>query len=357
MRLPRLFAGLALASCTFGCTNASASLMPHLTTAADATPQSPTEAPATTGLKTYPLADGEPWVVFEGYETGAPTKSIFLARPDGSGAHTIAKDAPGEHLGPVWSPDGRRIAFVARDETTPSHDGIWLVDADGSNAARLFDPRLPCPDGAFWPAWSPDGTKLSITCYVAGDSTLQVVDIATLAMTQVVSVKWPEFFNNPASWSPDGASLAFDVLHWDPTNSFIDGSLIDVVPSVGGNARPLTDGSSFASWPDWSPTGNRISYNTYTLGDMDTIPSVAQLLTIKSDGTDRSQLTAMTEIALRLGQARWSSDGLTLVTTLAHGNPKDWVEIAFVSASTGSVTTPATSMLGARADLRPGSHP
>ena len=51
---------------------------------------------------------------------------------------------------PVWSPDGRRIAFLSRRDGSKE---VYVVNADGSGQRRLTR------DARFFatPAWSPDG--------------------------------------------------------------------------------------------------------------------------------------------------------------------------------------------------------
>ena len=51
---------------------------------------------------------------------------------------------------PVWSPDGRAIAFVSSRGNPGLTFGVWLVDPDGSNLRNIANPGLG-------PAWSPDG--------------------------------------------------------------------------------------------------------------------------------------------------------------------------------------------------------
>ena len=74
-------------------------------------------------------------------------------------ADRITKDG-GEH--PVWSPDGRQIAFIRWDVSdlprslTPY---IYLVDADGTSEPVLL------AQGEH-PSWSPDGTRIAFTRYV-----------------------------------------------------------------------------------------------------------------------------------------------------------------------------------------------
>ena len=51
---------------------------------------------------------------------------------------------------PVWSPDGRTIAFVSSRGNQGWTFGVWLVDSDGSNLRNVANPGLG-------PAWSQDG--------------------------------------------------------------------------------------------------------------------------------------------------------------------------------------------------------
>ena len=63
--------------------------------------------------------------------------------------------------GPVWSPDGRRIAYSSDENGMPQ---LFVMDADGSNARQLSD---------IWgeyPTWSPDGSRIAFASSMGGST-------------------------------------------------------------------------------------------------------------------------------------------------------------------------------------------
>ena len=73
----------------------------------------------------------------------------------GGPARRILEDGYDARL-PVWSPDGRRLAFQAYNRDTWH---VWIVEADGGGLQQVtfgpFDDREPF--------WSPDGTRLAFS--------------------------------------------------------------------------------------------------------------------------------------------------------------------------------------------------
>lgn len=74
---------------------------------------------------------------------------ILLMRPDGSDVVRLTEVA-GIDDDPVWSPDGRQIAFES--DRTGNYD-IWVMNADGTNQINLTS-------GNFATDWSPDWIQI-----------------------------------------------------------------------------------------------------------------------------------------------------------------------------------------------------
>jgi len=79
-------------------------------------------------------------------DLGMTNSTIWVARPDDSGRVAVATSGAGFWVtNPVWSPDGRQIAYlkvidVVEDEfSVASRFELWLVNADGTNAHLLTD--------------------------------------------------------------------------------------------------------------------------------------------------------------------------------------------------------------------------
>ena len=328
--------------------------------AATTSPMPTTTATTTPGPTPIAILPGEPWILYEWYHDGKDTKDLFLARPDGSDAHPIVTDIPGEHRAAAWSPDGTRIAFVVRDAETP--DGsIWTANADGSGAMRLFDGGDAC-DSVYHPSWSPDGSKLAMVCYPSSsdrESSIAVLDLASMAMTTLATVAWPEFLDNPPRWSPDGMSIAFPIVHWDPTDDHLDGSLVATVPAAGGKVRLLTPFKTNMSSPDWRPDGSELVMNSYDLGNIQDTDQPSNLYAIKPDGTGLRQLTlSSVNGEMRIAQPRWTPEGtgmyVSIATTAGPGSTRvNRVQPGFVDAAGGEPVLVSSSLSGAHPELRP----
>jgi Tol biopolymer transport system component len=336
-RLVALFTALLLATNACASSSSSAPSAPPATRAPapTATP-GPTATPRPTSIAVLP---GEPWLVY-GWAAEPGGWYLALMRPDGSDVHKILTDVPGEHKSASWSPDGRTLAFVVQDSDHPE-GSIWTANADGSGAALLSGGGTECPVGLFHPAWSPDGTKLAVVCYPGGSEAegVAILDLATGSITRLFTVTQPQAINNQSSWSPDGTSIAFEILRWDATGQFLDGSLVATVSAAGGQVQRLTNFDTFMSHPDWRPDGREIviGSNNPVTGSGDRSSNV---YVIRPDGTGLRQIThSSVDGVMRIGCPRWDPDGSRIVVCIFTRDAIDTsifdVRLGFVDADGG----------------------
>ena len=111
------------------------------------------------------------------------------------GVSTRFTFAPGS-LGPVWSPDGRYVAFQSAPGGKP---GIYLKDANGAGQEQLLLPGPGIPT-----SWSPDGRWILYT------ESLKAFLLPLGGDRKPISAGVPGVFSqDQAKISPDGKYLAF----------------------------------------------------------------------------------------------------------------------------------------------------
>jgi Tol biopolymer transport system component len=135
-----------------------------------------------------------------------------------------------DELNPKYSTDGKRIAFESNRTGT---EGIWVSDADGSNAMEVFSPS---GSHAGSPHWAPDGQRLVFDSTVGGASAIYVVRSNGGKPVRLTS--GPEG-DVTGSWSRDGNWIYFCSVRSGQDQ-------IWKVPSEGGEAVEITnDGGHF----------------------------------------------------------------------------------------------------------------
>jgi len=109
---------------------------------------------------------------------------IYMSHADGSEAEALGPVPANFRWSLAWSPDGRKVAYfddppwaLAPTGGDPDVLQLWVANADGTQQTKLFEQPACClainPSG---PIWSPDGTKIAIGLESFG---LEVVDVAT----------------------------------------------------------------------------------------------------------------------------------------------------------------------------------
>ena len=126
-------------------------------------------------------------------------EKLWRAHIDGSDKVRLTSDALEVFLA-QWSPDGKRLAVMARKA-----GGVWqiyLVDASGGKTEALLDETRNTAD----PGWSSDGESLvfgrepDLMGKESGPHTLKILNLSTRQMEEIPN---SENLFSPR-WSPDG---------------------------------------------------------------------------------------------------------------------------------------------------------
>jgi Tol biopolymer transport system component len=153
--------------------------------------------------------------------------------------------------GPVWSPDGKRLAFTRQNSGFSKPHGalaVFVVNADGTGLRRLTRWSMR---GGDHPDWSPDGKRILFrsepfpdspggnyyTVRPDGSGLKQLTHFAS--STNIAS----------ASYSPDGKWIVFAK---DGRSGLAD---VFIMKSNGSGIRPVTRTALWDSAPDWGSQG------------------------------------------------------------------------------------------------------
>ena len=178
-------------------------------------------------------------------ERGRPASHRLLVRP---GA---------DCMGPIWSPDGERIAYFQYSQT--GDDGIYISSVDGNSPPRRIASRTP-PSAFLWPSsWSPDGSTIFLTSVDGMKATL--CSIATTQNGGSLSAPQPLFHDNvDRGWgtlSPDGRMIAYVSEEMGKPDIYV--SRWDGKAPAG---RSLLVSAGGVSAPTWGREGKQVYYKS-----------------------------------------------------------------------------------------------
>jgi hypothetical protein len=273
---------------------------------------------------------------------------LMVVNPDGSNPQTLVPDAVERSLcgfGLTWSPDGNQIAYV-------SNDGLWMVDADGSNNRKIAQvcaseinwsptgewlaltvPNLSgvllvhpdgtgsrfintCFGGGSDGTFSPDGDLIALVGGAPCDASqwgIYVYDVATGDFINTVAVTqgrgmFTDYTASDLAWSPDGSTILTwfqDLIQAGSCHALGQTgqySTSDLWTAAANGSGPLvrvgstTGEYDWKEWdPDWSPDGQKFAFaatrNTGCTTSATYVPlGYESLWTMNTDGTERQEI-------------------------------------------------------------------
>ena len=160
------------------------------------------------------------------------------------------------HYEADWSPDGRRILFVA-ETTEDAPSTVYSVQPDG------LDLRTELTDGSHYtcPTWLP-GTDAFLLTDPQMDGTSRVVMVARSRDTPSVVLASDTLWIHCAAPSPDGASVLLTAGPKFTPQTSVPRLNIYVMRLDGSGFRALTTGTAVTNYGRWSPDGRRIVFQS-----------------------------------------------------------------------------------------------
>ena len=187
-------------------------------------------------------------IALEGFDPNDPTRpevGVYVAAADGSGLRQVTSSTDGRFHGwPSFSPDGRRLAFLAKDRDPPmigaAAGDLFVVNVDGSGLRPI----------------NPMGTKVVFTGTTG----------------------------RPIDWSPDGRQVLFAAVEESLDRSGRSAAYLIDLDVDDAEATRISEFGSWLATVEWSPDGNWVLY-----GEIDA-PNAPTWIA-RPDGSDPRQLT------------------------------------------------------------------
>lgn len=151
-------------------------------------------------------------------------------------------DNPSRDQNPVWSPDGKQIAFIS---DRSGREELWVAPAEGGDAKRLTDQDNL--KGVI--RWSPDSKDILFT---TSDFKLMRYNFAANQAQELLASKYGQI--GAPQWSPDGKWVTYSRA--DETRS----TDIYLLPSNGGQERKVTFDSYSETSPKFSADGKKLYF-------------------------------------------------------------------------------------------------
>jgi dipeptidyl aminopeptidase/acylaminoacyl peptidase len=201
--------------------------------------------------------------------------SIWLVDPS-SGAQTPISGGAGSQFAPRWSPDGKRLAYVAAVEgEKPQLYVRWMATGETARLATL-------PDSPGGLTWSPDGRSIAFTMFVPDEPAKIGTPVA-----KPEGAKWADPLQviSNVTYRADGAGYLRPGFRQ-----------IFVIPADGGAPRQLTFGAfDDGGRVSWTRDGSAVVFSAHRGDNWEREPQESEVWRVAvADG-------ALTQLTHRFG--------------------------------------------------------
>ena len=219
---------------------------------------------------------------------------------------------------PRYSPDGAYLAFLRVDDSPEKLRQVWLMPADGGEAAQL----TTLPSGARELAWSPDSTRLAIVADVNPDDR-RALD-APADEPRARGVRRIRYRHDAVGWRGDAHFHLF------------------VVDAKSGETRQITDGDWDDTAPTWSPDGTRIAFISDRSGSRDvTATNEVYVVDVDLPEDEWDEPELRSRGLADAAAVSWSPDGRRLLVAGGARATASWCCGSHICTSSKRVSRPA----------------
>lgn len=210
--------------------------------------------------------------VSEAEEENGQGSEIYSISLEDREVDQVTFDGPAEELGD-WSPDGEWLIFYNMEPE--EQKGLWLRNPAGVNLLQLTE------GNDTHPVWSPDGKYIA---FVRQQNDAQVIYLGQPMKggswedgVEEIRLTHGGFNDHSPTWHPNSKGLAFV--------STRDGNPeIYTMQADGAEQRRLTSNNAEDISPVWSPDGKQLAFVTHLYGSAD-------ILVMNADGSEQRRLT------------------------------------------------------------------
>ena len=185
------------------------------------------------------------------HQLGAGEQLVWRDR---TGKSLGAIDKPGSlyteplmYIRPAVSPDGATLAAGVLDPYVGSYS-VWLIDLKSGTPSRFTF------EASRWPVWSPDGKQIAFNLDRTGKDDLYVKAASGASAERLLLAN--SFRKTPSDWSADGKLLLFDQEEPKTKRD------LWIFPMDGGKPYPILQTAANEYAARFSPDGRWIAYTS-----------------------------------------------------------------------------------------------